>query len=406
LAIWDSVKSKTKKWALEFEEKFNNDRLTFFINIEAFQGKNELLLSLISRIKDPFIILDESSLIKCDKAVRTKSIIKIFKKSPHKLILTGTEIGTSLTDIYSQIEFLNYGFWKSKGIQSAYHFSMCFEIKKKIYLAGGVTREAIKKRQEMSELEKGIYDSNLKKVYDLIEPFSFRVKREDCQSLPEKVEEDIVFSLNPVEKTAYESMKNELILEIENAPDVVALNAAVLFSRLRILTGGWGSTEHKIMGSGSKLNALLSHIELHDEPCIIACAFSHEVIEVSQALSKIAGVSIFHGKNVNDRDDHLELFRSGVNRFFVCNMTAAAKSLNLQFCSMTYRYSRVLSPTDNLQFEARTDRQGQVNSPRFYDLMAKDTVDYRVRENIKNGVNLLERFQNIGRKELIGLLSS
>ncbi len=67
--------------------------------------RNDLPLFLAYRFH--YIILDESQVIKNPAALISKAVFQL--KAEHRLVLTGTPIENSLTDLWSQMEFLNPG---------------------------------------------------------------------------------------------------------------------------------------------------------------------------------------------------------------------------------------------------------------------------------------------------------
>ncbi|MBW2999219.1 DEAD/DEAH box helicase family protein, partial [Candidatus Woesearchaeota archaeon] len=86
-----------------------------FINVEAFSRKNKYLKSFLHNHflnYKTIVICDESTKIKNPKAQRTKNVLEYTSNAKYKAILTGTEITTSLLDLYTQYEFLKKFFWR------------------------------------------------------------------------------------------------------------------------------------------------------------------------------------------------------------------------------------------------------------------------------------------------------
>ena len=124
--VYDSIKSKKDKWTNKFLYLIAEKRLTpiFIINIESFSRNNKCLSSAIDYFleeRTPYVVLDECSWIKnigyVDKrcregnknrvkgSKRTYNIIEYFKNINFKTGLTGTLIGKSPLDIYTQMSF-------------------------------------------------------------------------------------------------------------------------------------------------------------------------------------------------------------------------------------------------------------------------------------------------------------
>ena len=400
---WDGQKAATAKYAKMFDGILDKMPI-YIVNVEAFQGDNKFLKKNLDELfkKKVFLCLDESSVIKNPTALRTKNLLKVAEKAKFRTILTGTEISGHICDIYSQFEFLEKGFWaKRVGIRSAYIFKCVFEVVIKKRRNDGMQYDEILKYDDMSHNQKMIYDNNLKQVNYIINPYVYRIRKEECYDLPPKIYTQLNFDLSREERRIYNEMKKDLIANIGEDEFLAAPNQAVAFLRARMITGGWITKDGQIEEMPSKVKAMLAHIELHDKQAIIGCSFTHEVEYISKVLEKYGKVSKFYGANVNTRDNDKKDFISGDSRFFVCNISAASKSLNLQHCSLVYRYTRGLSPIDESQFEDRVYRDGQTKSPQYIDLMANDSIDKRVGNIISGNVNLREKFQALGKRGFV-----
>ena len=400
---WDGQKASTQKYQKLFASVLGQFPI-YIVNVEAFSSDNRHLREALDRLfqKKVFLTLDESSVIKSSVAIRTKSLIKLAQRAKFRTILTGTEISGHLSDLFTQFEFLSKGFWKRAcGITTSFIFQKVFEIVVKGYRNDGATFDDVVKYEDMTDVQKKIYDRNLSEVYRIIDPYVYRIRKEECYDLPPKIYTKIEFDLSKKERTVYDEMKEELMTILDDEV-YTSPNQAVAFLRSRMITGGWLSKDAgPVEEVPSKVRALLQHVELHDRQAIIGCSFTHEVDFIAKALSKYGAVSKFYGSNTATRDQDKQDFIEGKTRFFVCNVSAASKSLNLQHCDLVYRFTRTLSPIDESQFEDRVYRDGQTRSPQYIDLVATKSVDTRVANIISGNVNLREKFQGLGKKGFI-----
>ena len=117
------------------------------------------------------IIIDESTTIKNRSAKRTKNITKLGIKAKYKRILTGSPITKSPLDLFSQCAFLNTDLL---GFDSFYTFQARYAVMKQINMGG---RSVLLPQ----------YFTNLDELERKVKSFSFRVKKEDCLDLPEKL---------------------------------------------------------------------------------------------------------------------------------------------------------------------------------------------------------------------------
>ena len=109
--IWEN--KKTIKKQKEISGLFLQELPILILRLEMFQKKNENLRLFLKKYfeKSTMVILDESSKIKNVTTQRTPRLIDYTRGASYKTILTGTPWTESPLDIFSQIEFLQTGFW-------------------------------------------------------------------------------------------------------------------------------------------------------------------------------------------------------------------------------------------------------------------------------------------------------
>ena len=126
-----------------------------------------------------YLILDESQAIKNPTSIITKAVKKL--NGAHRLILTGTPIENSTTDLWSQMAFINPGLL---GTQS--YFKSEFQI-------------PIEKKRDAEKMQK---------LHKLIKPFILRrLKSQVATDLPEKVESIAYSEMSEAQEIAYEEAK-------------------------------------------------------------------------------------------------------------------------------------------------------------------------------------------------------
>jgi SNF2 family DNA or RNA helicase len=170
--LWTALTSKTKD--KEYQSLFETDyNLHIFImNVEALSTTKGLtFVRKFLSCHNTLIAVDESTTIKTPSAKRTKSILKLSELAKYRRILTGSPITKSPLDLYTQCGFLNEDLL---GFSSYYAFRSRYAhmIERNF---GGRRVQIVKSYQRLDELSK------------LIEPFSYRVLKEDCLDLPSKI---------------------------------------------------------------------------------------------------------------------------------------------------------------------------------------------------------------------------
>ena len=139
------------------------------------------------------MVIDESTTIKNPRAKRTKNILKLSRFAPYKRILTGSPVTRNPLDLYSQCEFLNP---THLGFESYYSFRNRYA---EMYTAnfGGRQVQMIK------------FFKNLDELSEKLRFFSYRVLKEECLDLPEKIYMKRVITLTPEQKKLYKEMKEK-----------------------------------------------------------------------------------------------------------------------------------------------------------------------------------------------------
>ena len=170
--LWTASTSKAKD--KEYQDLFIVDYNLHILlmNVEALSTPRGYAFArkFLNSHKALFAV-DESTTIKNHKAARTKNIISIAPLAKYRRILTGSPVTKSPLDLYTQCKFLNehlLGFSSYLTFQNRY----ANMVRKNF---GGRQVWIIGSYQRLDELSE-----NLK-------PFSYRVLKEDCLDLPEKI---------------------------------------------------------------------------------------------------------------------------------------------------------------------------------------------------------------------------
>ena len=405
---WDNIK-KIKSTAASIETMLSRSGYIFIINIESFQFANTIIDKLMFDLsaKPSLLVLDESVKIQTPSAIRTKNAIKYASQFFQKVIMTGTDISSGPQALYSQFMFLKKSFWKDNYIQNFTAFKHTFCLSKKVFIQGGREIEAVKRLDEMSQVERIIQNTKLERLNKIIAPTTIRILRKDCLDLPEQINIDLIVELSKEEIAAYNSMKKLCIAEIEGEMHE-AINAISVFSKLRQITSGHIGGQ-QVNGRPTKLSMLLDDIEDTSENIIIICYFQPDVEVVTTALQDKYGAEnakSYYGLN-NDKTNNeaKDAFEQGNLRFLVASHGMIAQGHNLQeHCSLMYIYSVDLNSETNAQFKGRIDRNGQKNRPVFKYLLAKDTIDIQIHDMIEQKMNLQSVFSNMGKNELLKMI--
>ena len=372
-AAWNSAMRKEDKDALAAVVDLKLGLRIVCMNVEAVITKKGMtFLTKYLNMFRTMLILDESQKFKTPQAKRTKAVLKLGKHVKYKRISTGTPITNSPLDAYSQFAFLDPYIL---GFQSFVAFRAHFAIlEKKINHA------------QQRQYTQVMGFRNLEELQQLIKPHSYRVTKEECLDLPDKIYEKVYFELSPEQKRLYKVIKEEVMLELAEGR-VTAQLAITKLLRLSQLISGYMTTEDgdivEVKGGDVKLKLLKDILEDNNEKTIIWCRFIHEIEQIQKMLGYEC-VSYYGATGSDDRTMNVSEFQNNPTiKYFVANKTAST-GLTLTAASSVIYYSNSYSLEDRLQSEDRAMRIGQKNNVVYRDLVARNTVDEKIITALRN----------------------
>ena len=362
------------------------------MNIEAFATKNgvNFARNFLNSFRS-MMVIDESSTIKNPKAIRTKNLLKLSVHAKYRRILTGTPITQGPLDLFTQFSFLDSQILRC---QSYFAFRNKYAIMKEMRTAGR-SFQVVQGYQNVEELTK------------LIAPHSYRVTKQDCLDLPEKLYSKRYVELSVSQRKLYNQLKKEVVAEF-NGMVMSAPLALTKLMRLQQIVGGFFSadiefemnedgellptaTERLIEPIDSvnlRVESLIELLEETNDKSIIWARFRSELGAISKRIREVFGnesVVEYHGGVDNEhRSSHVQRFQTDpVCRFFVGHVQAGGKGLTLHAATTVIYYSNNFSLEDRLQSEDRAHRIGQKNNVTYIDMIAPNTLDEKVVETLR-----------------------
>jgi SNF2 family DNA or RNA helicase len=391
--LWTASTSKTKD--KEYQSLFETDyNLHIFImNVEALSTpKGMTFARKFLSCHNTLIAVDESTTIKTPKAARTRNIISIANLAKYRRILTGSPITKSPLDLYTQCKFLNEHLL---GFSSYYSFQNRYACMVDKWF-GGRKVSVIKSYQRLDELSKSI------------EPFSYRVLKEDCLDLPDKIYIRREIELTEEQLKMYQSMKLVAMAALKGKV-VKAPHVLTQLMRLHQITCGHVMTEtgEIVDIENNRLKELINILEEVESKVIIWSHYTHDIRKISAELRKIYGedsVVEYYGETDSEiRQESIDKFqdpRSSV-RFFVGNPQTGGYGITLTAASTVIYYSNGYDLEKRLQSEDRAHRIGQKKSVTYIDLIAEKTVDEKIVKALRKKINIASEVLGEDLKEWI-----
>ena len=380
--LWEATITKKKQAELDTLFDGKEELKILIMNVEAFSTTKGLDFArsfLNIFLGRALIGIDESTTIKSPTAKRTKNILKLGNLAKYRRILTGSPVTKSPLDLYSQCEFLD-----------PYHLSHYSYYSFRARYAQMLDRNFGGRRVQIV----GSY-RNLGELTDKLEKFSYRVLKEDCLDLPEKIFTKRFVELTPEQKRIYAQLKKLALATIDNKI-MSTVNVMTQLMRLHQVTCGTfkaddGTIKHL---SNNRLTALMDCLEETDGKVIIWATYREDIKKIVDSLKKAYGeastVEYHGGVDATLRQDHIAQFQQvkGPTRYFVGNPQTGGYGITLTAANTVIYYSNSYDLEKRLQSEDRAHRIGQTGSVTYVDLIAEGTIDERIVKALKNKINI------------------
>jgi SNF2 family DNA or RNA helicase len=316
-------------------------------------------IELISSFSFHYIILDESQLIKNPASMLYKTVTRL--KSEFKLVLTGTPVENSLTDLWTQLNFVNPG------------------------LLGELSffrREFAKPIEKMGDDKKEV------KLRKIIQPFILRRTKEMVASdLPPVTEQTVFCDMTEEQLKIYEeeksSVRNSILKNTEsNGLEKSAIVVLQGLMKLRQIsnhpllafedyTSGSGKFEtvlqdmESVISEGHKIlvfSSFVKHLDL----------YAAELRKKRICFTMLTGASINREKIVNSFQNDPE------NKIFLISLKAGGVGLNLTAADYVFILDPWWNPASEMQARNRAHRIGQDKSVFVYRYITSNSIEEKI----------------------------
>ncbi len=235
----------------------------------------------------------------------------------------------------------------------------------------------------------------LDELNDKLNKFSYRVLKEDCLDLPDKIYMKRFVAMTPEQTKLYEEMKKHALAELEGKMTTAA-SALAQMVRLHQITCGHLATDdgEVTQVKNNRINELLDVIEETNGKIIIWAIYRHDIKKIEETLAERYGkesVKSFYGDTADaDRQDIVNAFqdRESNLRFFVGNPRTGGYGLTLTASHTVIYYSNSYDLEIRLQSEDRAHRIGQKEKVTYVDLISEKTIDEFIVKNLRAKINL------------------
>lgn len=322
-----------------------------------------------------YVILDESQMIKNPGSKTYSAVMQL--KSDCRLVLTGTPIENSLTDLWAQFNFLNPGLLGNLNFfQSEFQYP-------------------IERKQD---------DNKRDRLQQLIAPFILRrTKDQVAKELPPLTEQIIQCDLTDVQESVYEREKSKarkLVLENINKLGLRRATMQILQSLMKlrqIANHPILADENYMAGSGKFDEITRNLMNLHNEghkALIFSSFVKHLNLVASWLRDEGMGYTMLTGQT-RKREEVVEEFQSNPDcSFFLVSLKAGGVGLNLTAASYVLMLDPWWNPAAEKQAINRAHRIGQDKHVMVYRFITQNTLEEKILKLQERKTELADVFVN------------
>ena len=378
--LWTATTSKAKDKEYQQLFKIDYDLHILVMNVEAFSTKKGLeFATKFLNCHKAIMAIDESTSIKTPTAKRTKAILALGKLATYRRILTGSPVTKSPLDLYTQCNFLHE---ELLGFNSYYTFRNRYATMidrnfggRRVQIVGGYKR--------------------LDELSDSLKKFSYRVLKEDCLDLPEKVYIQREVELSDEQRQIYATMKSAALAQLKGKM-ATAPHVLTQLMRLHQITCGHLKNDDDTI-TEIKNNRMIELLDVLDEvegKVIIWANYVYDIQQIVKAISKKFGedsiVQYYGAIPADVRQKNIERFQDSNSnaRFFVGNPQTGGYGITLTAANNVIYYSNGYDLEKRLQSEDRAHRIGQKKSVTYVDFITPKTVDEKIVKALRKKMNI------------------
>ncbi|MGC8823473.1 MAG: DEAD/DEAH box helicase [Bacteroidales bacterium] len=340
-----------------------------------------------------YVILDESQVIKNPDSKIYKAILQL--NAEHRLVLTGTPIENSLTDLWAQLNFLNRNMLLSlANFKEEYVFS-------------------IERHHDTSKEEK---------LQQLIQPFILRRRKEDVlQDLPSLSEQLVYCDMTEEQMEYYEreksAIRNEIMFSIEQKgfqkSSIMILKA---LNRLRLISNHPILVDPAYEGGSGKYEEIIRSIEniiAEDHKVLIFSSYVKHINLIIQHLEANSYPYALLTGSTTERQEVVKRFQTDpATKVFLISLKAGGTGLNLTAADYVFLLDPWWNPAAENQAISRAHRIGQDKKVFVYRFISTQSIEEKIitlqqkKQTIFNTfVNNTNPFQMLGPTDMDELFS-
>jgi SNF2 family DNA or RNA helicase/intein/homing endonuclease len=329
-------------------------------------------IDLLRRYRFSYAILDESQAIKNPLAETSKAARLL--QSDRRLVLTGTPVENSTTELWSQFAFLNPG------------------------LLGNLETF---RNEFVSPIERGGDGETAQFLRRMVYPFILRRTKDQVASdLPPRSERVIIADMDPAQRKVYDKQRDyyrALLLGLIENEGMNDARMKILegLLRLRQICNHPRLADARYKGGSGKFELLIETLETLRAEGHRALVFSQFVQMLSLVREQLDARGIpyaYLDGQTRNRQQVVDQFQgSDELPFFLISLKAGGVGLNLTAADYVIHIDPWWNPAVEMQATDRTHRIGQDKPVFVYKLVVRDSVEEKILQLQEHKRELVEQ---------------
>jgi SNF2 family DNA or RNA helicase len=322
-----------------------------------------------------YIILDESQFVKNPESKTYKAVMQL--RALHRLVLTGTPIENSLSDLWAQMNFLNPGL-----LGSHIWFQKTF----------------------ISAIEKNSDPEQQKMLQLLISPFILRRKKEEvARELPPLTEHVVYCPMAEEQEKLYEEAKsvirNAILENIENEgvkkSSFVVLQGLTKLRQLANHPSLLDKDSEEVSGKFEQMLSMLENLVAENHKVLIFSSFvTHLQLIEERIKQQNWRYSLLTGKT-SDREMVINQFQNDPQNFiFLISLKAGGVGLNLTAAEYVFITDPWWNPASENQAISRAHRIGQKKNVFVYRFITENSIEEKIQVLKERKSSMADKFIN------------
>jgi non-specific serine/threonine protein kinase len=317
-------------------------------------------LELLRTYQFNYIVLDESQAIKNPLAETSRAARAL--KANHRLVLTGTPVENSASELWAQFAFLNPG------------------------LLGNLDYF---REEFVNPIERKQDQDTANFLRKMVHPFILRrTKEQVALDLPPRSEELLEVDMDPAQRKLYNKTRDhyrDLLLGLIDNEGINDARLKVLegLLRLRQICNHPKLVEPKHRGGSAKLEALLETLDTlraEGHKALIFSQFVQMLTIVREELEARKIPYVYLDGSTRKRETVVDQFQQAGPElpFFLISLKAGGVGLNLTAADYVIHVDPWWNPAVEMQATDRTHRIGQTRPVFVYKMITRGTVEEKI----------------------------